>query len=325
MGLLSSILKNRFCVGVLDVILFPAALIASLVMLAVRRIGVERLSACKAALRSVGVFPIRRHYYEPLIDTEPLRAGLATPRDLPGIDLNVSEQLALLSEFDFGAELRSLPLKSDGQRGFFYHNPRFGPGDAELLYCMIRRFKPRRLIEIGSGFSTLVARQALERNGKDDPAHSCEHVCIEPYEEPWLEQCGATVRRERVEAVDKSIFLELVEDDILFIDSSHMIRPGGDVLCEYLQILPRLKPGVLVHVHDIFTPRDYPAAWVCDEVRFWNEQYLLEAFLCHNRSFKIVSALNYLKRHYPAETAARLPVLGAEMWREPGSFWMRRL
>jgi len=210
-------------------------------------------------------------------------------------------------------------------QSFHYHNSRFGPGDAELLYCMIRRFKPRRLIEIGSGFSTLMARRALEQNGGEDSNYRCEHLCIEPYEEPWLEKCGATVLRERVENLDKNHFQTLAENDILFIDSSHVIRPGGDVLCEYLHILPLLKPGVLVHVHDIFTPRDYPAAWVCDEVRFWNEQYLLEAFLCNNNTFEVACALNFLKHSHPAEVSAAFPILGKEMWREPASIWLRRV
>ncbi len=313
------------CLWIFDALTFPLALGASLLMLAVRRIGVDRLPRVKAALLSVGIFPIRRHYYEPLFDTGPLRATLALDRALPGIDLNAEEQLALLSKFDYGEELKALPLESDGPHSFHYHNSRFGPGDAELLYAIIRWVKPRRLVEIGSGFSTLLARQALGRNERESEACRCAHTCIEPYEEPWLEQTGATVLRERVENVPKSVFLELAHNDILFIDSSHVIRPGGDVLCEYLDILPLLKSGVLVHVHDVFTPRDYPAAWVCDEVRFWNEQYLLEAFLCHNQAFKIVSALNFLKHHYPDLIAAKFPVLGREMWREPGSLWLRRL
>ena len=294
-------------------------------MLAVRRVGVDRLASCRKALLWAGVFPIRRHYYEPLFDTEPLRAGLSAERGLPGIDLNLPEQLALLSEFDYAAELASVPLEPGAPNTFHYHNSRFGPGDAELLYSMIRRFKPARLIEIGSGFSTLIARKAIAGNLQETQGYRCSHICVEPYEEPWLERCGATVLRQRVETLDKSLFHQLGENDILFVDSSHVIRPGGDVLCEYLQILPALKPGVLIHVHDIFTPRDYPAAWVCDEVRFWNEQYLLEAFLCGNRSFKVVLALNHLKHRHPAEVALKLPVLGREMWRQPGSFWMRRV
>ena len=314
-----------FSVRLLDLILFVFALVASSILLAVRRIGVDRLPACKKALLTVGIFPIRRHYYEPLFDTEPLRAGLEKERDLPGIDFNVTEQLQLLAEFDYGDELLRLPLHSDNPLTFHYHNSRFGPGDAELLYSMIRHYKPRRLVEIGSGFSTLMARQALARNEQESSGLRCDHICIEPYEEPWLEQCGATILRQRVETVDNAIFQELGQNDILFIDSSHMIRPGGDVLCEYLQILPLLKPGVLVHIHDIFSPRDYPAGWICDEVLFWNEQYLLEAFLCHNDSFKVVSALNYLKHHHSAEVAAKFPILGREAARNPGSFWIRRV
>ena len=293
-------------------------------MLAVRRLGVERLPLCRGVMLKVGVFPIRKHYYEPLFDTEPLRLSLSNERHLPGVNLNVSGQLALLSKFDFSDELLSIPVTSKDEMTFAYQNSRFGPGDSELLYSVIRLFRPRRIIEIGSGYSTLMARVALETNGQIGDS-ACEHICIEPYEEPWLEQCGAVVMRERVETVDKNIFLNLEENDILFIDSSHMMRPGGDVLCEYLEILPLLKPGVLVHIHDIFTPRDYPAAWVCDEVRFWNEQYLLEAFLSHNDSFEIVCALNYLKHNYAAEVRASFPILGDDMSREPGSFWMRRV
>ncbi len=104
--------------------------------------------------------------------------------------------------------------------------------------------------------------------------------------------------RQKVKDVDVVFFSALEENDILFIDSSHMIRPEGDVLFEYLELLPTLKPGVLVHVHDIFTSRNYPREWLQDEVRMWNEQYLLEAFLTHNRNWKIIGALNYLRHNH---------------------------
>lgn len=97
--------------------------------------------------------------------------------------------------------------------------------------------------------------------------------------------------RQGVEDVDKSLFSELGKDDILFIDSSHIIRPQGDVLFEYLELLPVLRAGVIVHVHDIFSPREYPKELVMDEVKFWNEQYLLEAFLTSNHEWRIVGAL----------------------------------
>jgi len=126
--------------------------------------------------------------------------------------------------------------------------------------------------------------------------------------------------------MDKQLFLELGENDILFIDSSHVIRPQGDVLCEYLEILPTLRSGVLVHIHDIFTPRDYLDQWLIDEVKLWNEQYLLEAFLSCNFEFEIIAALNFLKHRHPAELAAKFPMLGENIAHcEPGSFWIRKV
>lgn len=129
--------------------------------------------------------------------------------------------------------------------------------------------------------------------------------------------------RQRIEEVGLEFFAELEENDLLFIDSSHMIRPQGDVLFEYLQLLPTLKKGVLVHIHDIFSPRDYLAEWVKDNVWFWNEQYLLEAFLTGNRGWEVVGALNYLHHdHYDALKKV-CPYLTPD--REPGSFYLRKV
>jgi hypothetical protein len=114
---------------------------------------------------------------------------------------------------------------------------------------------------------------------------------------PWLEAAGIQVIRQRVEDLDLSMFDKLRENDILFIDSSHIIRPQGDVLREYLQIIPRLATGVIVHVHDIFTPRDY-TAYFYNVPRLWNEQYLLEAFLACNKSWEVLLAANMLKHEY---------------------------
>lgn len=114
---------------------------------------------------------------------------------------------------------------------------------------------------------------------------------------------------------------ELGAGDLLFVDSSHMIRPQGDVLTEHLQIFPRLSKGVYVHIHDIFTPKDYPNEWIVDEVRFWNEQYLLEALLTNTTRYQVVAALNYLKNNHFNKLAERCPYLTEE--REPGSFYFK--
>ena len=140
---------------------------------------------------------------------------------------------------------------------------------------------------------------------------------------PWLEKTGATVLRQRVEEVDLSFFGQLEAGDLLFIDSSHMIRPEGDVLFEYLELLPSLKPGVIVHVHDIFSPRDYLDSWFTEFVYFWNEQYLLEAFLANNSAWEVIGALNYLKHNHYEPLKSVCPFLTPD--REPGSFYLQKL
>jgi len=109
---------------------------------------------------------------------------------------------------------------------------------------------------------------------------------------PWLKDIGVELIREKVENIELDFFQQLEENDILFIDSSHIIRAQGDVLYEFLEILPSLKIGVFIHIHDIFKPRDYPNHWLLDKHLLWNEQYLLEAFLSNNSDFKIIGSLN---------------------------------
>ncbi len=270
----------------------------------------------------VGIFPVRDHYYEPLFNPRHLSKSLREDRPLPAIDFNVAEQLSLLGKFDFNEELKKFPLDKTENLEFYYHNPSIGTGDAEYLYNMIRFYKPKRIIEIGSGHSTLMALNAVKQNKQDDDKYSCEHICIEPYEMSWLETLGITIVREKVENVDKKLFSNLEAGDILFIDSSHMIRPQGDVLFEYLEILPILKSKVLIHVHDIFTPKDYLDEWVIRDMKLWNEQYLLEAFLSFNKEYRIIGALNYLKHHHFNEISARCPILANETHEEPCSFWL---
>src|ERR1022692_1100591 len=168
---------------------------------------------------------------------------------------------------------------------------------------MIRLKKPARFIEIGSGLSTLMANSAIKKNN-----NSCKHICIEPYEAEWLNQIDVNVIRKKVEDIDTNIFKELQKNDILFIDSSHIIRPQGDVLLEYLEILPQLQTGVIIHVHDIFTPKDYLDEFIFTYHYMWNEQYLLEALLTQSKSFKIIGAVNFLKHHYWEELSAKCPI-----------------
>lgn len=289
-----------------------------------RKIGLERMPHSRKQLIQVGVLPVTDHYFEPLFHHNQLNRPLNFSRELSGIDWNNQRQLDLLKNFRYQQELLAIPWSQIKPHAFSYDNNSYRAGDAESLYCMIRHFKPARLYEIGSGNSTLMARLAIEKNKSENPSYTCHHVCIEPYEQPWLEQSGVVVVRKTLEQMDLNLFKELQQNDILFIDSSHVIRPQGDVVIEYLEILPALKPGVFVHVHDIFTPEDYPADWIFKNYRLWNEQYLLEGFLTCNHRFDIVLALNYLKLQFPNELKEVFPVFGQKFQETfPGAFWMQ--
>ena len=304
-----------------DLLLAPLLVLAALLMKAIRRAGIHRMPLSRWLLRRIGVFPIQAHYYEPLFDIRKLRRPLDEERELPGIDWNEAEQLAVLTAFSQVQELADVPDEAEGMV-FHWNNANFCSGDAEYLYQLVRTRKPALVIEVGGGYSTLLLKRALDRNRAEQPDRSIRHVCIEPYENPWLERSGAEVLRQRVEDSDMRVFRELGRDDLLFIDSSHMIRPQGDVLFEVLELLPTLKAGVIVHFHDIFSPRDYLQSWLDEEVRFWNEQYLLEAFLSSNREWKVIGALNYLcHRHYDLLASKCLRLTQD---REPGSLYLQK-
>ena len=308
---------------VVDVLLAPFVIPSAYLLKIIRRVGVDRLSFCRKMLLRAGVFPIRDHYYEPLFDERHLRRPLSEERSLPGIDWNKEGQLELLNSFAFTEELKALADEGNGKRSYSFENEAFKSGDAEYWYNMIRLKRPSRIIEIGSGSSTLMAQVAIEKNRGDVPDYECAHICIEPYEQPWLEEMDVTVLRKKVEEVDKAIFRRLGKDDILFIDSSHVIRPQGDILFEYLELLPQLNPGVIVHIHDIFSPRDYLAEWIKEKVRFWNEQYLLEALLTSNPNWRIIGALNYLQHNHYRKLESKCPFLTKD--REPGSFYIQKV
>jgi hypothetical protein len=264
------------------------------------------------------------HYYEPTYREADLPPVTTAERTLPGIDWNEAAQLELLANCHFGQELMAIPLESPGEGQFGFDNRMYTFGDAEMLYNIIRLYKPRRILEIGCGQSTLAAQLAISANRREDSAYACEQVCVEPYEVTWLEGTGVRVIRQRIETLSLELIDELDAGDILFIDSSHVIRPRGDVLREFQEIIPRVRSGVMIHVHDVFSPRDYPEAWLRDERRLWNEQYLLESFLAFNPAYEIICAANWLKHHHGQALLGACPMLSIHPDHEPGAFWFRR-
>jgi glycosyltransferase involved in cell wall biosynthesis len=320
-GSIAAKIKNLVRDGVALALFVPA--LPFLKFAAPRR---ATLPVVRGLLDRAGVTVVANHYHEPTYSAEHIFRDPDAPRVLAGIDWNLDAQTQLLAQFDFGAALHSLEGRRSRGRTFSYSNGYCGPGDAEALYCMIRHFKPRTIVEVGCGQSTVVAHFAIADAKAEDSRYSCRQICYEPFENPWLEDLGVEIKRELIEKSDLSLFRSLSAGDIVFIDSSHALRPMGDVEFEFLHILPNLPKGVIVQVHDIFSPRDYPAQWLNVERRFWNEQYLLEAFLSFNREFEIICSLNHLMHLGSPQFKHAFPIL-AERGPDPfvGSFWFRRV
>ncbi len=269
-------------------------------------------------------------FYEPIPDTRELPDTIwDRPSEMVGINMRDDEQVALLADYAarFKAEYDALPTDAPAEKWrFFYGNPSFRSGDAELLWCILRDHQPKRMIEIGSGYSTMLACEALRKNAAEG-GPTCEFTAIEPYPRPMLRQelkGLSQLVEKRVQDVSLATFEALADGDILFIDSSHVLRIGSDVEYEFMEILPRLQNGVIVHVHDIFLPANYPRKWVKQHQRFWTEQYLLQAFLQFNDSFEVLFGGSWMHLKHPDALAAALKSYNAQTeW--PGSFWMRRV
>jgi len=168
--------------------------------------------------------------------------------------------------------------------------------DSRLLYYFLQKNKPQKIIEIGSGNSTLLIYNTKQMHNLD-----LEIICIEPYPSYYLKELHKikeiTLIEDKIENVDLSIFKTLTSNDILFIDSSHVLKLDSDVMYYFTKIFPLLQKDVLIHVHDIFLPYDYPLDWL-KQGRFWNEQYFLYVFLQYNTKFKIKFSNTYAKFKY---------------------------
>lgn len=304
----------------LDLILVPIIFFSGIFLKFYRKVGSKRFPINTNLLKKIGVFPIIDHFYEPFFNHKTLTGDFSKIRNLPSIDFREQEQLDLLKSFKFQKDFQSF-LDSEANlktlRSFSITNGSYGAGDAEILFNFVRLKKPTKIIEIGSGNSTKVIEAALKLNIKE--GSNPKFTCIEPYK-PWLKSTEhIKILRSKLEQTSLDWTKELSDGDFLFIDSSHMIRPQGDVLYEYLEIIPMLNPGVFVHVHDIFSPRDYPETWIKTDVKFWNEQYLLETLLSNSNRYKVIASLNYLAKDYFEELKKVCPHLNAK--HEPAAFY----
>lgn len=239
------------------------------------------------------------HYYSPLPDTRDLAARREQvwpkkPRETVGVDWRGAEQIDLCRSV-FAPEPRlELAVKpTDDPRDYYTENPMFPALDAWVLETMLRYLRPARLVEIGCGFSSLVTA----RVNREVLGGAIEVTCIDPYPSDVLVN-GVDgidrVRTERIQDTPLELFESLRENDVLFIDTSHTVKTGGDVPWIFGEVVPRLHVGVAVHIHDMFLPGEYPAAWVLDGWG-WNEQYVVRAFLSFNSAFEVVFSVKWME------------------------------
>jgi hypothetical protein len=275
-------------------------------------------------LRAAGMFPAG-HYHSPIPTVENIRARLhAQPtRDaLVGIDLRPAQQAELLREFS--AFYKELPFPKERTAGvrYYFNQTVFCYADAIFLYSFLRRFQPRRIIEIGSGFSSAVTLDTIDRFFErrpdvtlvDPAADRLNHVL---WPDDWN---GLTFLKQEVQQIPLSRFLSLEAGDLLFIDSSHVLKCGSDLQFLMFEVLPRLPVGVFVHFHDVFDGFEYPAEWLLNGM-YWNEDYVLRAFLTHNRAWEIVLFGEHMVRRHSDWMAEHMPLC---LKNPGGSLYIRR-
>jgi hypothetical protein len=281
---------------------------------------------------TIGYHLIRRHYYSPIPDAADIPESYWHGTfEMPGVDLGYQHGHAFMQDVarsHMASFRETFPLHKHDGTDFFLINGSYMAVDAHVYWAMIHHHKPRRIIEIGAGLSTMVAIGAADHLLREC-GHRIDIEAIEPYPAEFLTKAdGKSLRltRAKVQDVPLATFETLESGDILFIDSSHVLRENNDVQYEYLQILPRLRAGVLVHIHDISLPRPYPRVYFENQL-FWNEQYFLQAFLAFNNRFETIWAGNALMLRWPEDMMDIFPEIAAMRAAypasEPTAFWMR--
>jgi predicted O-methyltransferase YrrM len=258
------------------------------------------------------------HFYQPLPSRRALEQHRQDLRATADVDAQEAFVVSLLDEY------RDEIASGLGAFGYGQGRTQMPRVDADVLYAMVRRQRPRRVIEIGSGSSTAVIAAALHRNALDGAPSS--FTSIDPYAQPLLtgrphDDVQFAHLGQPVQDVALDRWRELEAGDVLFVDSSHVFKPGSDVEYEFLSVYPALQRGVLVHLHDIFFPGDYPLEWTVGRSQWWNEQHVLAAVLENSDRFEVVAGLAAINAAHPGVFDSVVP--GVRRAYRPGSIWLR--
>jgi predicted O-methyltransferase YrrM len=271
------------------------------------------------------------HFYSPVVDVGDLEAREreiwpANPH-IAGIDFNDASHQHILRELfpryltDYSYPEKA-PSADEELTGYYTQNSQFSWLDSRALFVLLRAWRPKRIIEVGSGYSSLLMADVNDRFLD----RSCRITCIEPYPRPFLQRSIpglSDVMVQKVQDVPLETFESLEAGDVLFIDSSHVSKTGSDVNYLFFEVLPRLKDGVRIHIHDIFLPFEYPKQWVLNDQRSWNEQYLLRALLMHSHGFAIEFGCSYAWYRFQDDVGRALGFADGRAF-GGGSIWLKR-
>jgi len=275
------------------------------------------------------------HYYSPIPNSKQILKSLclnsvSTHDKCLGIDLKEMAQLDLLNKLSqYYGDLPFTVRPSNSQR-FYYDNSWFGYADAIVLFCILRYFEPSKVIEVGSGFSSAVM---LDTNDKFLDG-SAQFTFIEPHpnrlntvlNEQDKRKC--TMINRPIQEIRTDVFKTLSTNDILFIDSSHVVKSGSDVAHIMFEILPNLNCGVIVHFHDILWPFEYPYEWFAAG-RAWNEAYFIRAFLQYNKSFDIIYYNSFMNLFHEKHIRRMMPLClqksSYKLTEAASSLWLRKV
>ena len=278
-----------------------------------------------------GFLPVAVHFYQPIPDIKELEERNVWDKksSLNGIDFNSDSFITLLNELsEFSSECVWPDKPTGGESQFYLDNNCFSYGCASALHCLIRKYKPKRIIEVGSGNSSRVINVAINMN-LSEGFEIEDYTIIDPYsilEQEFFHK-NTRIIKKQVEHMDTEFFTKLEENDILFIDSSHVCKIGSDVNFEILDVLPLLKKGVLIHFHDICLPAEYPKIYATNPSfrMFWTEQYLLQAFLCCNNKFKTILPMHYIQSELEETFREKFPGGdNVKNWMS-GSYWIKKV
>jgi predicted O-methyltransferase YrrM len=267
------------------------------------------------------------HYYSPIVDVDTLRdAGFLARRDvssLASIQLDESKMLKTFETLALHFAKINFPETDEASHRYYYQNVFYSYGDAIILSSLLREYRPKRVIEVGSGFSSAVILDTLDDAGLG----MTRCTFIEPFPERLrslllpADELRVEIIEQPIQKVGHEFFAGLDAGDILFIDSTHITKTGSDVNYELFEILPNLRPGVLIHFHDVFWPFEYPESWIFQDNRSWNELYILRAFLMHNDEYEILYFNDFFNKTFGAVVFNAHPLIPLN---PGGGLWLRK-